>query len=60
MLSYIKSYITEHGYPPSVADIGRGCAIPSTSSVAYHLDLLERYGYIERTREIARGIRVVS
>lgn len=60
ILQFIQNYTAGQGYPPSVRDIQRGLGISSTSVVAYHLDLLEREGLIQRSREISRGIRLRS
>ena len=46
--------------PPTVRDIQRGCEISSTSVVDYNLRLLERYGYLKRRSEIARGIELLD
>lgn len=60
MLGFINSYLSEHGYPPSVRDIQRGCAISSTSVVDYNLQILHRDGHIRRSSDISRGIEVLS
>jgi len=60
MLEFIREFIFEHRFPPSIRQIGEGGGISSTSVVKYNLDALERKGYIERDREISRGIRVVE
>ena len=58
ILSFIDSFFAEKGYPPSVRDIVRGCHISSTSVVEYHLNILQREGYIHRDSEVARGIEL--
>ena len=60
ILSFIKQYIADKGYPPCIRDIQQGCRISSTSVVAYNLDTLERAGKIQITREIARSIRLLE
>lgn len=60
ILDFIQSYDDEHGYPPSIRDIGQAVGISSTSVVDYNLRLLEREGYIRRDREISRGLEVVG
>jgi len=57
-LAYIKKYIKETGYPPTVREIAKGCGMSSTSVVTYHLAKLERQGKITRTSYTARGIVV--
>ena len=58
ILSFIDSFLAEKGYPPSVREIVRGCHISSTSVVEYHLNILQKEGYIRRDPEVARGIEV--
>ncbi len=58
ILSFIDSFLAERGYPPSVREIVRGCNISSTSVVEYHLNILQREGYLRRDAEVARGIEL--
>ncbi len=58
MLSYIREFIRDNGYPPSIREIGSALGISSTSVVKYNLDILEREGHIERDRTISRGIKL--
>jgi repressor LexA len=58
ILSFIDSFFAEKGYPPSVRDIARGCHISSTSVVEYHLNILQKEGYLRRDAEVARGIEL--
>jgi len=56
---YIRAYIDETGWAPSLRQIARGCYI-SRSHVVRYLDLLEAWGYIEREPGLSRAIRVVD
>lgn len=60
ILEFIASYIHEHNYPPTIREIGKAANISSTSVVNYNLERLEEMGYIERNREVARGIRLTG
>jgi repressor LexA len=60
MLEFIREFIAENRFPPSIRQIGEEVGISSTSVVKYNLDALERKGYIERDREISRAIRLVD
>jgi repressor LexA len=60
MLEFIGKFIREYRFPPTIRQIGEEVGITSTSVVKYNLDALERKGYIERDREISRGIRLVE
>src|SRR5262249_41241797 len=50
----------EHGYPPSIREIGQAVGISSTSVVDYNLRALERNGLIRRDREVSRGLGLVG
>lgn len=58
ILKFIADFLRRHGYPPTIREIGAKVGISSTSVVNYNLGILERDGYIERDREISRGIRL--
>src|SRR6187401_3214849 len=57
---FIRDFIRDHDYPPSIRDIQDGCNISSTSVVDYNLKALERFGYIRRDREVSRAIELVG
>jgi len=56
ILDFITRYINEQGFAPAIADIVKGCGISSPSIVQYHLDILEKEGYIRRRPETSRSI----
>lgn len=56
ILAFLRDFLDEHDYPPSIRDIQAGCSISSTSVVDYNLKALESKGLIRRDREISRGI----
>jgi len=58
ILEFIRNFVEERGYPPTVAEIRKGLDISSNSVVKYHLDALEEEGIINRTPDIARAMRV--
>jgi len=60
IISFIRQYLRDNGYPPSVRDIVKGCDISSTSVVVYNLNKLERAGYIRRQSDISRGIELLG
>jgi len=60
ILDFITAFIEEKGYAPSVRDVAQGCDISSSSVAQYHLNILEREGYIRRDREISRSIGLVK
>ena len=58
MLDFIRSFIEDHMYPPTIREIGEAVGISSTSVVNYNLNKLVQAGLIERNREVSRGIRL--
>ena len=60
IFAFIRDFIREHDYPPSIRDIQDGCGISSTSVVDYNLKALERQGMIKRDREVSRAIELVG
>ena len=48
ILEVIASFTREHGYPPSVREIGERVGLSSSSTVQSHLKTLERRGLIKR------------
>jgi repressor LexA len=60
ILDYIKSFIMERGFPPSVREICEGVNLSSTSTVHSHLSALEEKGYIRRDGSKSRTIELVD
>jgi repressor LexA len=60
IVDFIREFLADKGYPPTVRDIVQGCNISSTSVAAYNLEMLRRLGYIRRHPEISRGIELVG
>ena len=58
IFEYIRDFIEEHDYPPSIRQIQEACGISSTSVVDYNLRILEKTGHIRRDREVSRAIEV--
>lgn len=60
ILDFIRRFIEENGYPPTIRQIGSACGISSTSVVNYNLNKLESEGLLVRDREVSRGLRLPS
>ena len=60
IVEYIRDFIEEHDYPPSIRQIQEACAISSTSVVDYNLRILERLNFIRRDREVSRAIELLQ
>ncbi len=59
-LDFIRKCIEEHGYPPTLREIGEFMGIRSTNGVNDHLRALERKGYLRREDMKSRALRVVD
>ena len=57
---FIRSYSEEHGYPPSVREIGAAVGLASPSTVHMHLKVLEEHGLIKRDSKKPRTIEVMG
>lgn len=57
---FIRSYTDEHGYPPSVREIGAAVGLASPSTVHMHLKVLEERGLIKRDSKKPRTIEVMQ
>jgi repressor LexA len=60
ILNFIRKFLDERGYAPTVRDIARGCNISTPSVVQHHLNKLESQGHIHRDPEIFRSIQLVE
>ena len=57
---YILDFTAEHGYPPSVREIGAAVGLKSPSTVHFHLKHLEEAGVIEKGAGKGRAITLTS
>ncbi|MBM6870158.1 transcriptional repressor LexA [Pseudoflavonifractor phocaeensis] len=57
---FIVAFQNQHGYPPSVREIGAQVGLKSPSTVHFHLKGLERAGLIEKAEGKTRAITVVA
>lgn len=60
VLDYISREVAERGYPPSVREICAALGFRSSSTAHRYLTLLEEMGYLERTAERPRAIRILD
>ena len=58
-LAFIKKFIRENNYPPSVREICKEVGFKSTASVQYYLDKLESDGLIRRALSKNRTIELL-
>ena len=60
ILTFIKDFSRENGYPPTLREIGKSFQISSTFGVKRHLDALEKKGYLNVESNASRGICVIN
>lgn len=60
ILRFMDSYIDQHGFPPTIREIGNAIGIQSTSVVNYNLNKLVTAGYLMREAQAARGLRLTN
>ena len=60
ILTFIKEFLRENGYPPTLREIGKRFEISSTFGVKRHLDALEKKGYLNVESNASRGLCIVD
>jgi repressor LexA len=59
IFEFISSYLSSHGYPPTVREIGKAVGLHSSSTVHAHLSKLEGLGVLTRDPTKPRAIEVL-
>jgi repressor LexA len=57
---FLAEYVDEHGYPPTVREIGDAVGLASPSTVHAHLANLERAGLLRRDPTKPRAIELIG
>lgn len=60
VLGFIKDFISEAGYPPTLREISAHFGIKSPKNAGKHLDALEKKGLIKRSSGVSRAIEVIG
>ena len=60
LLSFIESFINEHGYSPSYREIMSGLNYNSVATVALHVNNLMKRGHLRKRDHSARSLEVVD
>ncbi len=60
LLNFIKSYIKENCYPPTVREMCRAISVSSTSTISYYLDKLEANNLIKKNPNKNRALEIVD
>src|SRR5206468_9429582 len=57
---FLVDYVDQHGYPPTVREIGEAVGLASPSTVHAHLANLERAGLLKRDPTKPRALELVG
>lgn len=60
ILDYLQEFIQQHGYAPSLEEIGRRFGLSSLATVHKHLTNLEEKGFIRRLWNRSRSVELLS
>ena len=58
--NYLVEYVDQHGYPPTVREIGEAVGLASPSTVHAHLANLERAGLLRRDPTKPRALELIG
>ena len=58
ILNVIETAMAEHGYAPTMREIGAAVGLTSTASVKYQLEILEEKGFIRRDESKGRALEL--
>ena len=59
ILDYLNEFIQQHGYAPSLEEIGRRFGLSSLATVHKHLTNLQEKGFIKRAWNRSRSVELV-
>lgn len=59
VLTFIKKYSAEHGFPPAIREICEGVGLSSPATVFVHIKNLEKEGYLRTTNNKFRTIEIL-
>jgi repressor LexA len=60
ILNYLQEFIQQHGYAPSLEEIGRRFSLSSLATVHKHLSNLQEKGFIRRSWNRSRSVELVA
>jgi len=60
ILAYVNTHVDEHGYPPTVREIGQAVGLTSPSTVHAHLEKLAKACLIRRDATKPRALEVIE
>jgi repressor LexA len=59
ILDFLNDFIQQHGYAPSLEEIGKRFSLSSLATVHKHLTNLQEKGFIKRAWNRSRSVEVV-
>jgi repressor LexA len=60
ILDYLNDFIQQHGYAPSLEEVGRRFGLSSLATVHKHLTNLQEKGFIKRAWNRSRSVELVA
>jgi repressor LexA len=60
ILDYLREFMEQHGYAPSLEEIGRRFGLSSLATVHKHLSNLQEKGFIKRAWNRSRSVELLS
>jgi repressor LexA len=60
LVDYLDNYINEHGYAPTLAEVGQYFGLSSLATVHKHLRNLELKGFIKRQHNHSRALEIAQ
>jgi repressor LexA len=60
MVDYLANYIEQHGYAPTLAEVGEYFGLSSLATVHKHLRNLEHKGFIRRLHNHSRALEIAG
>ncbi len=60
ILGYLRAYISERGFAPSIVEIGQHFGLSSSATVHKYLNRLEERGHIRRAPNRSRSIQIIE
>lgn len=60
LLSYIKNYQNENGFPPTIREMCKAIKVSSTSTIFYYLNKLENSNKIKKNPNKNRALEIIN
>ena len=60
LLNFIREYVDNNGYPPTVREMCHAIKVSSTSTISYYLDKLQDDGSIKKNPNKNRALEIVA